>query len=293
MKEEAIERAAIAVCRVMYPEAWELGRQWSAFPATTQHTMRKAVRAVLNNGIQSGLLAPATATKGAYSAAVVVEAHKRGYALGLSQHPDAVPAAPAPNGWKLVPVMPTDKMTSEGQRLRASTVNSITVVYRAMIDAAPVAPAPAAQAGAPTDADIIEIGRNALDMEPAKFAAAIRELFARQQSATAFGVEVLIRDCIPGGTVCDPQAIADAIREWAQPWRSLDDCSVAEWDEASQAARSANQSISEPAAAATEALRVAATTFVDAWLDGDFRLCPMATGHAVAIQLAMVGDARR
>lgn len=32
-----------------------------------------------------------------------------------------------------------------------------------------------------------------------------------------FDVEALIRECVPGGSICDPQAVADAIRAYAAP----------------------------------------------------------------------------
>lgn len=34
------------------------------------------------------------------------------------------------------------------------------------------------------------------------------------QQPAAFSIEALIHDCIPGGSVCDPQAVADNIRHW-------------------------------------------------------------------------------
>ncbi|WP_420996219.1 hypothetical protein ACKI2N_002455 [Cupriavidus sp. 30B13] len=36
------ERAAIAVCQVLYPEAWANGQTWGQFPLSTQDTMRRA-----------------------------------------------------------------------------------------------------------------------------------------------------------------------------------------------------------------------------------------------------------
>lgn len=45
MTEQSMERAAIAICRVMYPEAWEAGRSWEGFPETTRIAMRQAARA--------------------------------------------------------------------------------------------------------------------------------------------------------------------------------------------------------------------------------------------------------
>lgn len=44
-------------------------------------------------------------------------------------------------------------------------------------------------------------------------AARLRAELERARVATA---EAIIRDCIPGGSVCDPQQVADAIRAWAQ-----------------------------------------------------------------------------
>jgi hypothetical protein len=49
-----------------------------------------------------------------------------------------------PDGWKLVPSEPTNKMTGIGQDLRYKSVNSIGAIYRAMLAAAP---APGKQAG--------------------------------------------------------------------------------------------------------------------------------------------------
>jgi hypothetical protein len=40
-------------------------------------------------------------------------------------------------GWQLVPVEPTDAMTWAGQQARYPATNSITVIYRAMLAAAP------------------------------------------------------------------------------------------------------------------------------------------------------------
>lgn len=44
-------------------------------------------------------------------------------------------------------------------------------------------------------------------------AARLRAELERARGATA---ETIIRDCIPGGSVCDPQQVADAIRAWTQ-----------------------------------------------------------------------------
>lgn len=46
MTEQSIERAAVAICRVMYPEAWKAGKSWERFPETTRVAMRQAARAV-------------------------------------------------------------------------------------------------------------------------------------------------------------------------------------------------------------------------------------------------------
>ena len=45
MTEQSIERTAIAICRVMYPEAWTAGKCWEGFPETTRTAMRQAARA--------------------------------------------------------------------------------------------------------------------------------------------------------------------------------------------------------------------------------------------------------
>jgi len=50
----------------------------------------------------------------------------------------------APDGWRLAPEQPTNKMTAIGQDLRYKSVNSIGAIYRAMLAAAP---APGKQAG--------------------------------------------------------------------------------------------------------------------------------------------------
>jgi len=47
MLDARIEHAAIAVCQVIYPEAWRAGKQWETFPPSTQQTMRHAARAAL------------------------------------------------------------------------------------------------------------------------------------------------------------------------------------------------------------------------------------------------------
>jgi len=41
------ERAAIAVCQVLYPEAWANGQTWGQFPLSTQETMRRAACAAV------------------------------------------------------------------------------------------------------------------------------------------------------------------------------------------------------------------------------------------------------
>jgi hypothetical protein len=46
---------------------------------------------------------------------------------------------------------------------------------------------------------------------------AVREIASPQppaQAAAALDVESMLRACVPGGDICDPQRIADAIREW-------------------------------------------------------------------------------
>lgn len=45
MTEQSIERTAMAICRVMYPEAWTAGKSWEGFPDTTRTAMRQAARA--------------------------------------------------------------------------------------------------------------------------------------------------------------------------------------------------------------------------------------------------------
>lgn len=40
---------------------------------------------------------------------------------------------------------------------------------------------------------------------------------------TSIDVEQMLRDCIPGGSICDPQQIADAIREWFEKKPSVAD----------------------------------------------------------------------
>lgn len=65
MTKQSIERAAIAICRVMYPEAWKDGRSWEQFPESTRSAMRHAacaawvvlseeVRAVIANDSYAG-----------------------------------------------------------------------------------------------------------------------------------------------------------------------------------------------------------------------------------------------
>ncbi|WP_423197428.1 hypothetical protein DFLDMN_001045 [Cupriavidus sp. H19C3] len=45
MTEQSIERTAIAICRVMYPEAWGAGQAWEQFPESTRKAMRDAAHA--------------------------------------------------------------------------------------------------------------------------------------------------------------------------------------------------------------------------------------------------------
>jgi hypothetical protein len=49
----------------------------------------------------------------------------------------------APDGWRLTPEQPTNKMTAIGQDLRYKSVNSIGAIYRAMLAAAPAPGKPA------------------------------------------------------------------------------------------------------------------------------------------------------
>jgi hypothetical protein len=50
---------------------------------------------------------------------------------------DRLRSASRQEGWQLVPVEPTDAMTWAGQQARYPATNSITVIYRAMLAAAP------------------------------------------------------------------------------------------------------------------------------------------------------------
>lgn len=82
------------------------------------------------------------------------EAHEAGHALesyvqGLITQPSAaLMSAPAESssGFALVPLEPTDAMTWAGQQARYPTSNSITVIYKAMLAAAPAETPPAAGA---------------------------------------------------------------------------------------------------------------------------------------------------
>ena len=49
-------------------------------------------------------------------------------------------SAQTPEGWKLVPVEPTDKMTLTGQKVRYNAAWSIGAIYREMLAAAPAKP---------------------------------------------------------------------------------------------------------------------------------------------------------
>lgn len=51
--------------------------------------------------------------------------------------PRASLASPSSGGWQWVPVEPTDAMTWAGQQARYPVTNSITVIYREMLAAAP------------------------------------------------------------------------------------------------------------------------------------------------------------
>jgi hypothetical protein len=50
---------------------------------------------------------------------------------------DRLRSASRQEGWQLVPTTPTDAMTFAGQQARYPATNSITVIYRAMLAAAP------------------------------------------------------------------------------------------------------------------------------------------------------------
>ena len=69
--------------------------------------------------------------------------HESNYAgWRMDVYATAQPAT-VPEGWKLVPVEPTDAMTFVGQKHRHDTVWSIGAIYREMLAAAPQAAAPA------------------------------------------------------------------------------------------------------------------------------------------------------
>ncbi|MFY4709945.1 hypothetical protein [Burkholderia glumae] len=86
------------------------------------------------------------------------------------------PRAAVPEGWKLVPVEPTPEMVSAGEHVAYSDVAYAPpeIAYRAMLDAAPAAPV----------------------------------------ASPSIDTEQMLRDCVPGGDIVDPQIVCDNIREW-------------------------------------------------------------------------------
>lgn len=92
---------------------------------------------------------PATVVPVAYANPVIMLPDEEGeggeWTARIQSHRDAAfsmplyahPSAPAESGWQWVPVEPTDAMTWAGQRARYPATNSITVIYRAMLKAAP------------------------------------------------------------------------------------------------------------------------------------------------------------
>jgi len=78
----------------------------------------------------------------------------------------------------------------------------------------------------PTNADIEDVwqGLEWRDLSPLHggFQAVLRQRFARAilarfAGSALFDVEAMLADCVPGGSICDPQGVADAIREWFGP----------------------------------------------------------------------------
>lgn len=43
-------------------------------------------------------------------------------------------------------------------------------------------------------------------------------LMGKQREAAPVDVENLIQTCVPGGSICDPQAVADSIRRYFGAW---------------------------------------------------------------------------
>ena len=76
------------------------------------------------------------------TAAMTVAQHRRILA-GVNQQA----GSGVPEGWKLVPINPTDHMTWVGQSMRPDAEISIGSIYCGMITAAPLPPSPAAKAG--------------------------------------------------------------------------------------------------------------------------------------------------
>ncbi|WP_241301086.1 hypothetical protein [Burkholderia cenocepacia] len=98
-------------------------------------------------------------------------------ALGKISAAQAAEPVPRKAGYVLVPVEPTQAMLDRGY-WPCTQGRGAKSVWGEMLRAIPAAPQPPAQADARID------------------------------------VEAMLRACVPGGDICDPQRIADSIREW-------------------------------------------------------------------------------
>ncbi|NIF72774.1 hypothetical protein F3J16_21685 [Burkholderia sp. Ap-962] len=84
-------------------------------------------------------------------------------------------AVPAPEGWKLVPTTLTEEMIVAGNRALKGQLEPAMHAWDAMLDAAPAAPV---------------------------------------ATAPKLDTEQMLRDCVPGGDIVDPQLVCDNIRAW-------------------------------------------------------------------------------
>ncbi|WP_321929871.1 Lar family restriction alleviation protein [Burkholderia cenocepacia] len=145
-------------------------------------------------------------------------------AIALSRSPAmAAEAVAIPAGYALVPVEPTEKMINEGacaQSLPGPHYISESAAKQCWRNMLAAATQPAQASG------IVEAIAAQWDGctytspgEDIDIGAAIRDAWKRlsgtpAQADARVDVEAMLRACVPGGDICDPQRIADSIREW-------------------------------------------------------------------------------
>lgn len=127
----------------------------------------------------------------------------------------AVEAVAIPAGWKLVPIEPTEEMITAGIAKGDAEFYGDALVraevrsdYRAMV----AAYVPPLEERGPCicQEDLGNPGGTCAWKNGHAPCAAPQPA----QADARIDVEAMLRDCVPGGSICDPQRIADSIREW-------------------------------------------------------------------------------